>query len=188
MVLTNISSYDYVFEIQQCQWSTCSEQNHPVSSCPYCMHTVWVIGQQVTQTDCALLSIWVHSYVSDITATYCCSALSSPSEHILCSGKLEIFWSRFQKDIFFNFSTEPFKICLKYTMFFLLSTNPMKRQDHQWSEPILQDICILCKHSVYSRSYIPYSSVPQNSVIIKTKTIECSPMRHPVALGDMFFP
>lgn len=51
------------------------------------MHTVWV-----TQTDCALLSIWVHSYVSDITATYCCTALSSRTEHIVWGAKLEICW------------------------------------------------------------------------------------------------
>lgn len=47
------------------------------TSCRNCMHTVWVRQQQITQTDCAFLSIWVHSYVSDSTNTYC----SIPSEH-----------------------------------------------------------------------------------------------------------
>lgn len=91
----------YVFEPQQYEWATCGGQNLPATSCPYCMRTAWVIRRQVTQTDCAsLCSIWVHSYVSDIAATYCCSALSSPSEHIVCGATMEICWSRFQKDIY----------------------------------------------------------------------------------------
>lgn len=89
----------YVCEAQQCEWATCSGQDRPATS-SQCMHTVWVIRQQVTQTDCALLSFGGHSYVSDITATYCCSALSSPTEHIVCGEKLEIH--SFQKDNFFQ--------------------------------------------------------------------------------------
>ena len=60
------------------------------------MHTVWVTQQQDTQTDCALLSIWVNSYVSDITATYCCPAPPSLTQHIVCESKMEISRSRFQ--------------------------------------------------------------------------------------------